>query len=145
MSVGVKKCWQNTMTVLQETFIRSSQVTNHESVRMSPKQSNRPSCRSLNPSQIQRKLFVEKSLRSKWWPISSAKQIMWRLFYLSIVERSIPSGTTQFVRLKSSEKFEQRTREDESLFTMEISHIGSNQRLIDWPKRRIDGSSAAEP
>ena len=23
----------------------------------------------------------------------------------------------------------------------ELSHIGSNQRLFDWPKRRIDGKS----
>ena len=38
---------------------------------------------SLNQSQIQRKLFVEKSLQSKWWPVSSTKLVMWRLFYLS--------------------------------------------------------------
>ena len=99
-------------------FIRSSQVTNHGSVVMSPKQSNSPPCGSLNPSQIERKVFVGKSLRSKWWPVSSAKLVMWQLFHLSIVGRSIPSGTPQFVCIDSSEKFEKRTREDESLFTM---------------------------
>ena len=61
--------------------------------------------------QIQRKLFVEKSLQSKWWPVFSAKLVMWRLFHLSIVGRSIRSATRQFVCLKSSEKFE-----NESLF-----------------------------
>ena len=58
MSIDVKKCWINTIVVPQTTFIRSSEVTNHGFVRMSPKQSNTPSCGSLKPSQIQRKLFV---------------------------------------------------------------------------------------
>ena len=40
VSIGVKKCWKN--AVPQNTFIRSSQLTNHGSVRMSPKQNNTP-------------------------------------------------------------------------------------------------------
>ena len=69
-------------------------------------------------SQIQRKLFMEEALRSTWSPVSSAKLVMWRLFHFSIVGWSILSGTPQFVCLKSSVKFEKRTRVDESLFTM---------------------------
>ena len=61
-----------------------------------------------------------KSLRSKLWPVSSAKLVMWRLFDLSNIVRSILSGTPQFVCLKSSEKFEKWTRENESLFTMKM-------------------------
>ena len=64
------------------------------------------------------------------------KLIMWRLFHLRIVGRSNLSCTKQFVCLKSSEKFEKRIREDESLFTMTIRalHIYSNPRLFDWRK-----------
>ena len=40
VSIAVKKCWINTIAVLQNTFIRSSQVTNHRSMRMSPKQNS---------------------------------------------------------------------------------------------------------
>ena len=61
-------------------------------------------------SQIQRKLFVEEALRSRWSPVSSAKLVMWRLLYLSIVGRSILNGTPQFVCLKSSKKLRKRTR-----------------------------------
>ena len=43
---------------------------------------------------------------------------MRRLFHFIIVGRPILSGKLQFVCLKSWEKFEKRTREDESLFTM---------------------------
>ena len=49
---------------------------------------------------------------------TSTKLLMWRLFRLSNERQSILSGTQQFVCLKSWEKFEKRTREDESLFTM---------------------------
>ena len=96
MSIGVKKCWKNTIQVLKRMFIRSSQV------RMVPKQNNSP---PLKTSQIQRKLFVEAALRS-------------------------------MLPLKH------RTAEDASLFT---SQCGSNQRIIDWQKRRNDGSSAVQP
>ena len=34
------------------------------------------------------------SIRSKWWPVSSAKLVLWRLFHLSTVGRSILSGTS---------------------------------------------------
>ena len=108
------------MAVPQKMFIRSSQVTNHGSVRMNLKQSNSQPCGSLNPNQIQEKFFVEKSLRSKLWPVSSAKLVMWQVFHLSNVERSILSDTPQFVCLKFPEKFEKRTRDNESLFTMAI-------------------------
>ena len=103
-----------------KTFIRASQVTNtnHGSVRISPKQSNSPPCGFSKTSQIKRKFFVEKANRNKWWPVSSAKLVMWRLFHLSIVRRSTLSGTPQFVCLKSSNKFEKRTRNDESLLIM---------------------------
>ena len=113
----------------------SSEVTNHGSMRMSPKQNNSPSCGSSKTNQIQRKLWVKKSLRSKW-----------RLFHLGIVGRSILSATPQFVCLKSSVKFENRTREDESFSTMTMRALNaSSQRLIDCPKRWIDWSTAVQP
>ena len=70
-----------------------------------------------------------------------------RVATVSLEHRSILSGIAQFVCLKSSEKFEKRAREDESLYNMacELLYIDSNQRLIDRPKRRIDGSSAVQP
>ena len=92
------------MALPLKTFIRSK---NHASVRMNLKQSNSPPSGSLNSSEIQRKLFVKKSLWRKLWAVASAKLLMWRLFHLSIVGRSILSGTPQIVCLKSSEKFEQ--------------------------------------
>ena len=70
---------------------------NHGSMRMSPGQNNSPACGSVNPSQIQWNLFVKKSLRSTWSPVSSAKVIMWRLFHLSIVGWSILGDAPQFV------------------------------------------------
>ena len=51
-------------------------------------------CGSSKKSQIQRKLFVEEALWSRWSSVSSARLIMWRLFHLSIVGRSILSSTT---------------------------------------------------
>ena len=105
MSIGAKKCFQNTIALLQKAFIRSSQLTNHESMRMCPKQNNSPPCGSSKTCQIQRKLFVEEALRSRWSPLSLVKLVMWRLFHLSIVGRSILCGTLEFVCLKSSEKF----------------------------------------
>ena len=71
----------------------------------------------------ERKLCVEKSLRRKWWTASSAKLVIWLLFHLSIVGRSILSATPQFVCLKSSDKFEKRTKKDESLFTMTMRAV----------------------
>ena len=43
----------------------------------------------------QRKLFVEKSLQSKCWPVSSTKLVMWRLFHF--VGYLHLSGAPQFV------------------------------------------------
>ena len=48
-----------------------------------PETKQRSTVNSLNPTQIQRKLFVGKSLQSKWWPVSSAKLSMWQLFQVS--------------------------------------------------------------
>ena len=78
---------------------------------------NSPSCGSSKMSQ------KKTRLRSRWSAVSSAKLVMWRLFHLSIVGRSILSGTPQFVCLKSAEKFEKRTREDKSLFTMAMRDL----------------------
>ena len=61
VSIGVKKYWKNMIAVLQKTFVRSSQVTNHGLIRMSLKQNNIPPCGSLKTSQSQRKLFVEEA------------------------------------------------------------------------------------
>ena len=113
-----------------------SQVTNHASMRMSPKQNNSPSWGSSKTSQIQLNLILEDAFRSKWWPVSSAKVIIWRLFHLGIVGQSILSGTPQFVWLKSSRKFEKRTREDESLFTMTMRAL--THRLNWWVNHRTD-------
>jgi len=49
--------------------------------------------------------------KRKWSPGSSVILVMWRLFRLSNVRRSTLSGTP-LVCLKSSEKFEKRTRKD---------------------------------
>ena len=94
-------------------------VAGDGSMRISPKQNNSPQCESSKACQIQRKLFVQKSLRSKWSHVSSPKL----LFHLSIVGRSIRSCTPQLVCLTSSDKFD----------------------TFDCPKCRIDGSSAIQP
>ena len=87
------------------------------------------------------------SLRSRCSPVSSAKQVMWPLFHFSNVVRSLRSGTPQFVCLKSSEKFTNRTREDESLFTMTMRALthrfstlltGQNVELMAQPPCRPD-------
>ena len=80
-----KEIWKNTIVVLQKTFIRSSQRTNHGSMRISPNQNKNPPCGSSKTSHIQRKLFLVEALRSRWSPVSSAKLIMWSLFHLNIV------------------------------------------------------------
>ena len=121
---------KNTMAVLQKTFIWSSQVTNHGSVRMSPKQNKSPPCGSSKTCQIQRKLFMEEALRSRWSPVSSAK-------------RSILNGTSQFLWRNS--KNEQEMTNHCSQWQFEFSYIGSNQLLFDRPKRPIDGSTLAQP
>ena len=64
------------------------------------------------------KVVCQKTLQCRLSAIVVAKLAMWRLIHWSIVERSILSSTAQFVCLKSSEKFEKLTREDELLFTM---------------------------
>ena len=138
VSIAVKKCWNNTMAVPQKTFIRSVQVTNHKSVRARSKSTVHRV--RFEPEPNPTKVVYEKSLRSRWWPVSLAKLVMWQLFHLSIVERSIVSSIPQFVCLKFSEKLKKRTRKDESL-----SHIGSNQRLFDRPKRGSAGSNAVQP
>ena len=94
------------MAVPQKTFIRSSQVTNRGPMRMGAKQNNSRRCVFSKASQSKESCFWKKSLRSKCWPVSSAKLVMWRLFHLSIVWRSILSGTPQFICPESSEKFE---------------------------------------
>ena len=80
--IGVKKYWKNTIAVPQKRFVRSSQVTNHGAMRMSPTQDKSPLCGSSKTSQIQRK-FVQEALRSRLAPVSSAKLVMWRLFHNS--------------------------------------------------------------
>ena len=90
----------------------------HGSMRKSTKQNNSPPCGSSKTSQIQWNLLVKKSLGSKWWPVSSAKLVIWRLLHLSTVGQSNLSSTPQFPYLNSSEKFEKWTREEEPLFTM---------------------------
>ena len=100
-------------------------------MRMSPKQNNDTARGSSNTSQIQQKLFMEKSLGSRWSPVSG----MWRLFHLSIVGLPIHHHTPQFVCLKFLEKLEKQTRDSHcSPWQCELSHIGSIQRLIDRPK-----------
>ena len=55
---------------------------NHESMRMSPKQNNSPPYDPLKTSQILRKLFVDKALRSKWSPVSTEKLIFENTIFL---------------------------------------------------------------
>ena len=61
------------------------------------------------------KIFAPRCKRS---PVSSAKVVMCRLLHLNSVGHLIQSGTLQVVCLQTSQKFEKRTREDESLFIM---------------------------
>jgi len=67
-----------------------------------------------NPTKVVRGRSTSKQMVACFF----GKLVMWRLFRLSNEGRSILSGTPQFVCLKSSEKFEKQTREDESFFTM---------------------------
>ena len=59
-----------------------------------------------------------KVVCGKLWAVFLLHVVMWRLFHLSIVEWLILSGTPQLVCLQSSQKFEKRSRQDESLFNM---------------------------
>ena len=68
-------------------------------------------------------LFVEKALRSKWLPVSSAKLVIWRLFHLSNVGRPIPSCIPQYLRRNS--KNEQKKMNHCSPWQCELSHIGA--------------------
>ena len=139
MSIGIKKCLKNTMAVLEKTFIRSSQMTNHGCGRMSPKQSNSPPCGSLNRSQIQWKFVCGKSLRSKWWCFFG------RIGHVATVpleqRRTVNS---EWYTTISSDKYEERTRE--SLLTQSmkaLTHRFKSGRF--WPsKRLIDRSPAVQ-
>ena len=55
--------------------------------------------------------------------------VMWQLFHLSNVARSILSGTTQF--LWTNSKNEQEKTNHYSQWQCEFSHIGSNQRFFE--------------
>ena len=95
VSIGAKKCCKNTMAVLQKPFISHRCRIMDLCMYMSPKQNNSPPCGSSNPSQVQRNLMLEKSLRSKWSLVSLAKLVVWRLFHLSHVGPSIRNGSPQ--------------------------------------------------
>ena len=125
VSTSAKMWWKNTMAVLQKTFIRSLQLTNYKYMRMSPKQNYSPP----NLNKIQQKLFVVKSLRSKWLPVSSANL-------------TVPLKQRRMVN--SLEKFAEQTREGASLCIM-TKWVFSNQRFFDRSKGRINGSTAAQP
>uniref|UniRef100_A0A182RUD9 Uncharacterized protein n=1 Tax=Anopheles funestus TaxID=62324 RepID=A0A182RUD9_ANOFN len=56
--------------VLQKTFIKSSQVTNHESVHMNPKQNNNRPCGSSTTSQIQKKSKNSKQIVASFFGIT---------------------------------------------------------------------------
>ena len=82
-------------------------------------------------NQIQRNLFVEEAIRSSWSDASSAKLVMWWLFYFSVIERSILSGTPQFVCLKYSVKFGKRT-----LFTPSMQALTHRLKSASlWPSK----------
>jgi len=78
------------------------------------KQNNRQS--SSKTTLSHRKLSDEEARGIKGSPVSSVKLVMWRLFLLSNVGRSILSGTPQLVcQVVFSEKFEDQTRDDGTL------------------------------
>ena len=99
-------------------------------------QTNSPPCGPSKTSQMQRKLFVEKALRSKWSAVSSAKLVMYQLFHLSNVVRSNLSNTPQF-HWRNSKNQLKKTNHC-SQWQCEFSHIGSNQRRGQrwWVNRR---------
>ena len=90
------------------TFIRSLQVTNNGSMRMSPKQNNSPPCGLSKTNQIQQKLFVEK--------ISSKK--MTCFFGKTDHVETVPleqhwTLNSEWYTTISSKKYEKWTREDD--------------------------------
>ena len=135
LSIGVKKCWKNTAAVFQKTFIRSSEVTNHESMRMNPKQNDSPTCGSSKTSQIQRKLFVEEQLRSRWTTVP-------RDYYRTVNSEwhTAISFSNVFGEIRKT-----NNRRRIIVHQCERSLIGSNQRIFDRSKRRMDRSSGVQP
>ena len=63
--IGAKKSWKITIAVLQKTFARSSQVTNHGSMRLRPKETNSSQCAKFNESCLWKKSLRLMYLDSK--------------------------------------------------------------------------------
>jgi len=123
---------QNKIAVFQETFIRSSQVTNHGSVlmRMTQEQStvwdfeDEP-----NPTKLVRGRRTSKQVVAcffgKTGPVATVPLEQW---FAWILQRNSSN--------------EQERTDHCAPWQCEISHISSSQRLLDRPKRRIDVLSA---
>ena len=118
---------ENTMAVLQKTFIKSSQVTNHGSMRMRLKKKS--TFRTFEDKPNPTKVVCGRSTLKQMVARFFGKTRHVARFHLSIVGLSILLGTPQFVYLKSLEIFENRTREDESLFTMAMRALLSGQNV----------------
>ena len=66
-----------------------------------------------------------------WWlPVFSSNLLIWRVFHLSIVGRSILCGTHNLF-----EKIEKRTRENKSLFTMTMRALTHWLKLAPYQTR----------
>ena len=87
---------------------------------------------------MQRKLFVENHCEQM-----VALGITGHVTTAPLEQRC--TGNSEWYTTISLEKFEKRTRNHCLQWQCEFAHIGSNQRLFERPKRRIDGSNAAQP
>ena len=93
------------MPVLHKTFMNSSEVINHGSMRISLKQNNSPPCGPSKTSQIQRKWFVEQHFEANGRLFLRQN---WLCSDCSNVARSILSGTLQFLWRNTKNEQEKR-------------------------------------
>ena len=127
VSIGVKKFWQSTMAVLQQKIVTGdvSWIYAYE-----PETKQQSTVRVFEDEPNPTKVVREGS---------TSKQIIacfFFLFRLSIVGRSILSGTSQFVCLKSSQKFEKQTTEDKLLFAVTMRALTHRHKPAPfWPAK----------
>ena len=130
----------NTMALLQKTFERLSQLTSYGIYVYeceTKQQSNMWAFEDKpNPTKVVCAKITSKQMVACFFGKTGHVQ----LFHLSNVPRSILSGTPQFL-CRNSKNEHKKTNHCSKW----QSHIGSSQRPFNCLKRRIDGSSAAQP
>ena len=101
VSIGVKKCWTKYDGDASKDAYKN--VTGDESwiYAYEPKTKQQSTVPTVRRGKSNESCSCKKYFETD---VSSAKQVMWRLFHLSIVGRSILSGTPQFVCLKSEQE-----------------------------------------